>query len=212
MTLFNKQRSRAGFSRALASRIYTHGLLLNQRFFRQSASGLTKVQYLTIDVRALCDATVPFPLLFTVTHLELLAFGIESVPLVCRNISLIPRLTHIALNQTLDSLLSHATLCANTHLQCIVFLSPGASLDGSPLIDDDRFVCIDEGAHYHDDWLNGTVFGEDYWALADTFLAARRAGTIDRSRYHITNKGNLHRVRAELLTLGCSSPIVADLM
>ncbi|KAJ6505048.1 hypothetical protein C8R45DRAFT_923356 [Mycena sanguinolenta] len=32
---------------------------------------------------------------------------------------------------------------------------------------------------HREDWLNGAVFGKDYWALADAFVAARRAGTID---------------------------------
>ncbi|KAF7368006.1 hypothetical protein MSAN_00866400 [Mycena sanguinolenta] len=148
-----------------------------------SISGFMNIQYLTIDVRALCDTTVPLPLFLTVTHLELLDFTNESdnVDCVCRNLSLIPRLTHVALNWRLDSALSHATLCANPQLQCIVFLSPMAPLDGSPLLDDDRFACINPRVHFYPDWLNGAVFGQDFWYFADAFLAARRAGTIDRT-------------------------------
>ncbi|KAJ6495202.1 hypothetical protein C8R45DRAFT_1133492, partial [Mycena sanguinolenta] len=79
-----------------------------------SLSDFTNVQYLTINVHALCGTTIPVPLFLAVTHLELLAIhiGIENVPSLCRNIPLIPRLTHIALNPQLDSLLSHAALCA----------------------------------------------------------------------------------------------------
>ncbi|KAF7367988.1 hypothetical protein MSAN_00864500 [Mycena sanguinolenta] len=161
-----------------------------------SISGFTNVQYLTMDVRALCRTAIPLPLFLTVTHLELLAFTDEreSVDRVCRNILLIPRLTHIALNLRLHSALSHVALCANTQLRCIVFLSPRAPLGESPLIHDNRFVCIEEDVPYYDDWLNGAVFGEDYWALADAFLAARRAGTINRSQYRIVNQGNLEFV------------------
>ncbi|KAJ7784758.1 hypothetical protein B0H16DRAFT_1682050 [Mycena metata] len=35
------------------------------------------------------------------------------------------------------------------------------------------------------DWLSGADTGEDFWALADKFLAARRAGKVDRSRFNI---------------------------
>ncbi|KAJ6505189.1 hypothetical protein C8R45DRAFT_1209033 [Mycena sanguinolenta] len=169
-----------------------------------SIIGLTNIQYLTIDVRALCSPTAPFPLFLTITHLELFDLtraAKESVDRICGSISLIPRLTHIALNPGLHKILSHAALCANAQLQCIVFLFPRGSLDrnpllngslnGSPLLDDSRFVCIKEVLEGYKDWLNGAVFGEDYWALADAFLAARQAGTIDRSRYHILNEGNL---------------------
>ncbi|KAJ6505053.1 hypothetical protein C8R45DRAFT_1090819 [Mycena sanguinolenta] len=147
-----------------------------------SINSLTDLQYLTIDVRALCGATIPFPLFLNITHLELFVFtgaAEESVDHIWRNISLIPRLTHLALNH-LQYGLSHAALCGHAQLQCIVFLSPRRSLDGSPLCDDSGFVCIDEELDYYEDWLNGAVFGEDYWALADAFLAARRAGTVDR--------------------------------
>ncbi|KAJ6505104.1 hypothetical protein C8R45DRAFT_544383 [Mycena sanguinolenta] len=146
-----------------------------------SIIGLTNVQYLSIDVRMLCG-TIPFPLFLTITHLELFDFtraAEKSVDRVWGNISLIPRLTHLALNQHLQDSLSHAALCGHTQLQCIMFFSPRRSLDGTPLLDDSRFVCIEEVLEYHNDWLNGAISGEDYWALADTFLAARRAGTVD---------------------------------
>ncbi|KAJ6465313.1 hypothetical protein C8R45DRAFT_494473 [Mycena sanguinolenta] len=165
-----------------------------------SISGFTDITYLTIDVRTLCGTAVPFPLFLTVTHLELLDFYAQSgeVDSVCLNISLIPCLTHMALNMSLDTLLSHAALCAITQLQCIVFLSTDeASLNGSPLLDDSRFVYIKEGLPYDTDWLNGAVFGEDYWSFADAFLAARRAGTIHRSRYRIVNGKDLDYVEED---------------
>ncbi|KAJ6505203.1 hypothetical protein C8R45DRAFT_1209036 [Mycena sanguinolenta] len=139
-----------------------------------SISGLTNVQYLTIDVRVLCGTTVLFPLFLAITHLELFDFthaAEENVDRVCRNISLIPRLTHLGI-ESASELLS-VTRCA------------------LPLLGDDRFVTIHEDLDPDKDWLNGAVFGEDYWALADAFLAARRAGTIPLSRYHIANEGNL---------------------
>ncbi|KAJ6495101.1 hypothetical protein C8R45DRAFT_163407 [Mycena sanguinolenta] len=165
---------------------------------RDSLSGFTNVRYLTIDVRTLLGDTSLLPIFLSVTHLELLDFTAEgeSVDRVCANISLIPHLTHIALNSDLDTALSHAALCTNTQLQCIVFLSTEAPPEGSPLLADDRFVCIEEDEHYVD-WLHGAVFGEDYWSFADAFLAARRLGTIERSRYRITSGKDFDYVESE---------------
>ncbi|KAF7368016.1 hypothetical protein MSAN_00867400 [Mycena sanguinolenta] len=164
-----------------------------------SISGFTNIKYLTIEPRALCGATLPVPLFLTVTHLELLDYPNEgeSVDRVFPNVSLIPRLTHIALNSPMDKLLLHAGLCANAQLQCIIIFSSEASLNRSPLLGDSRFVCIDDGASYYADWLRGAVFGKDYWSFADDFLAARRAGAIDRSRYHIVNGKDFHFVKGD---------------
>ncbi|KAJ6459045.1 hypothetical protein C8R45DRAFT_1031331 [Mycena sanguinolenta] len=146
------------------------------------------LQYLTIEVHALHDNNVSLPFLHTVTHLELLNSDADNISGVCRNLSLMPHLTHIALNSDPDSRLTHAALCDNVQLQCIVFLSTPVPLNG-PLLDDSRFVCVDETVVYYVDWLYGAVSGDDYWALADAFLAARRAGKTDRGRYRIWNGG-----------------------
>ncbi|KAJ7849503.1 hypothetical protein B0H14DRAFT_2765353 [Mycena olivaceomarginata] len=167
-------------------------------FFRVSStsgilpclSGLTNIRYLTIDSAALLGSTVPSPLFHTVTHLELLDFTIASKDDICRNIALIPHLTHLAINPSLDSRLSHPEISANTQLQCIVFLSAETPLDGSVLLDDNRFVCIDENIRYYVDWLKGAVSGDDYWSLADAFLAARRAG---KNRAHVSSTSILRR-------------------
>ncbi|KAF7367199.1 hypothetical protein MSAN_00980200 [Mycena sanguinolenta] len=147
----------------------------------------TDIRYLTIGAGVFCGATVPHPLFLTATNLELLDTDAGSVDRIWQNITLIPHLTHIAFNPALSSCLSHAALANNTQLQCIVFLSAEVSLDGSPLLDDSQFVCIDEELRYYIDWLQGATSGKDYWFLADTFLAARRAGKTDRSCYRISN-------------------------
>jgi hypothetical protein len=48
------------------------------------------------------------------------------------------------------------------------------------LADDVRFVCLGQGIHFYDDWIHGTSTGEDYWALVDEFIAARREGIVGR--------------------------------
>ncbi|KAF7378199.1 hypothetical protein MSAN_00244500 [Mycena sanguinolenta] len=133
-------------------------------------SSFTEIRYLTIDAGVLCGTTVPHPLFLTVTHLELLDTDTGSVDRLWQNLTLIPHLTHIAFNRVLSSL--------------------EASLDGSPLLDDPRFLCIDEKQRYYINWLQGAISGDDYWALADAFLAARRVGRIDRSCYRISNTWN----------------------
>ncbi|KAJ6483332.1 hypothetical protein C8R45DRAFT_1215162 [Mycena sanguinolenta] len=129
----------------------------------------TNIQYLTIPVRALAGTTVAHPLFLTITHLELRDWASDSIPVdrVCHNIILIPQLTHIAFNPCLKSRLSHAELCADDRLQCIVFLSRAGVdlctvLDGSPLLDDSRFVCIEEKIGYRLNWLRGAISGDDY--------------------------------------------------
>ncbi|KAF7364398.1 hypothetical protein MSAN_01100500 [Mycena sanguinolenta] len=148
-------------------------------------SGFTNIRYLTIEASALDGNSSLFPLFLSVTHLELLNSAVDA-DRVCANVALIPRLTHIALNPHLPSRLSHAEFSAIAQLQCIVFLSAGILLDGSPLLDDARFVCIEEELHYTIDWLQGAISGDDYWALADAFLAARRAGKTDRTYPRLT--------------------------
>ncbi|KAJ7339007.1 hypothetical protein DFH08DRAFT_964061 [Mycena albidolilacea] len=77
-------------------------------------------------------------------------------------------------------MVSHAAISADTRLHCIVFLgSQPAVADTSPLSMDSRFVCVQQTLDYRLDWLQGAVSGEDYWALADAFIAARRAGKAD---------------------------------
>ncbi|KAJ6508152.1 hypothetical protein C8R45DRAFT_966485 [Mycena sanguinolenta] len=140
-------------------------------------SRLTEIRYLTISGDVFSD---PFSFSPNLTHLELLDSE-SNLDHICQSITLIPRLTHIAFNSSMESRL-HPTLCANAQLRCIVFLSPLHSFDGSPLADDDRFVCVYENeVRYYVDWLHGAVFGQHYWSLADAFLAARRAGKIDRT-------------------------------
>ncbi|KAJ6474905.1 hypothetical protein C8R45DRAFT_1010850, partial [Mycena sanguinolenta] len=151
-----------------------------------SLSGFANLRYLTIEDRAFLtvhDSSVTIvssPCFPALTHLALWGSVTGTLDHFYLSIPLMPQLTHLALYPRSASRVSHPVLCANTQLRCIVFISPAGSLNGSPLVDDDRFVCIDEFAvEYYVDWLRGAVFGEDYWSLADTFLAARRAGKID---------------------------------
>jgi hypothetical protein len=48
------------------------------------------------------------------------------------------------------------------------------------LADDSRFVCINPETDFRVEWLRGAQTGNDYWVFADSFIAARRAGEVDR--------------------------------
>ncbi|KAK7012949.1 hypothetical protein R3P38DRAFT_3278183 [Favolaschia claudopus] len=50
--------------------------------------------------------------------------------------------------------------------------------------DDDRMVCMIYD-HYVRHWFSGAATGQDYWSVADDFIAAKRPGKIDRSQYFV---------------------------
>ncbi|KAF7363010.1 hypothetical protein MVEN_00652700 [Mycena venus] len=153
-------------------------------------SALHNVQYLAIagiTIFFYPSPKTPHSLFLTVTHLEL--FQMQDISSkdkesICAKLTLIPQLTHVALNLQFDDSRWHAALCTDTRLQCIVFLSSWSYTvdEGSviPLREDERFVCIEQQLDYREDWLRGAVTGQDYWALADDFIAARRKGKVPR--------------------------------
>ncbi|KAJ7852016.1 hypothetical protein B0H13DRAFT_2674010 [Mycena leptocephala] len=153
---------------------------------------------ITIDATALMEpsaVTVPHPMFRTVTHLDLTTFEPVPVHALCARLSCMPRLTHLALNSSshiadLNSEL-RADARLDARLECIVRLYSGAidqiRATPTPLSDDARFVCIEQTTYFRLDWLRGADSGEDYWALADRFIAARRAGKCDRSHYMISD-------------------------
>jgi hypothetical protein len=145
------------------------------------------VQYLTINLRifeaAIGDAQYPFFL--TITHLKLLPYDHYSVDLC--DLDQIPRLTHLSLHTKLLRPTSHTQLHAHTRLQCIVFFSRAFEVEEepievdetSPLLGDSRFLCMQQKMDSCLDWLRGAHSGQDHWALADAFIAAKRAGKVD---------------------------------
>jgi hypothetical protein len=151
---------------------------------------LQDVQVLVIDVEAISERAavdVPHPLFLNVAHLELLDINDISVwnaADVYAHLASIPRL--VALNMILNDIVSHTDLRDGTRLECIVFLlSLADKMDTSPLFGDVRFVFIRQKDDYRLYWLRGATTGNDCWAHADAFIAARRAGNISvvRSSY-----------------------------
>ncbi|KAJ7027172.1 hypothetical protein C8F04DRAFT_94227 [Mycena alexandri] len=152
-----------------------------------------RLQRLTINVTAFLGCFPPEstrdPMLHTLTHLELLDtyWGQdEEPPDLSTHLALIPNLTHLALNGTQYSVSLNNMLRADSRLRCIVlFADEGDS--AHPLSDDDRVVYVEQHTNYRLDWIRGIDECKDYWALADTFIAARRRGQVDRSQLRITD-------------------------
>ncbi|KAJ7913278.1 hypothetical protein B0H13DRAFT_2659745 [Mycena leptocephala] len=143
---------------------------------------------LTIDVNALLEdprMDVLHPMFCNITHLELIYFDIasENAPQLCARLSCIPLLTHIALNSPSHVATLHTGLRTNMQLDARLHKR-------DPLSDDNRFVCMKQTKDFRSDWLCGADTGENYWALADRFIAVRLAGKCDRSHYMISDTDN----------------------
>ncbi|KAJ7615195.1 hypothetical protein DFH06DRAFT_1367255 [Mycena polygramma] len=143
---------------------------------------------LTVDLRSLFEFT-PIdsaqPFLRNLTHLELLdSYELSGHP---AGLVLLPHLTHVAFNDAIPSAAAlHAGLQTNTRLQCIIFFSEEPV---EPEAEDDRFVAIEQ-TDFQLDWIRGATGGRDHWALADNFIATKRAGRLDKSLYWISDEDN----------------------
>jgi len=163
-------------------------------------AGLKSMRRLAIPVDVFFgQAAIDFTaLLFrNITHLYLR--GAASNPdmhLVWIGLSSVSHLTHVAFDTTSITHLTPTLMKENTHLRYIVHLSWGVGGDNDdielfrPLSDDARFVCIEQMVDGRLHWLRGAdaAKGDDYWALAEAFIAAKLAGKVDRSCYFISDK------------------------
>ncbi|KAJ7134149.1 hypothetical protein C8R46DRAFT_1139702 [Mycena filopes] len=125
----------------------------------------------------------PHPLFRHVTHLELLdsARVFEDPQALPARLACMPALTHVAFNSAPRDNEFYEALCADARLQCVVFLSPSASEQVNitrATADDARFVCVKEDMDFRLNWVQGVDIGDDYWAHAEVFIAARRAGRV----------------------------------
>ncbi|KAJ7925540.1 hypothetical protein B0H13DRAFT_1974658 [Mycena leptocephala] len=144
-------------------------------------AGFQCLRRLTIDVSdfmSVCaiDGTA---FLHTLTHLQL--HNTTSC------------LTHVAFDSQLPHGGFYTALCSRARFQCIVCLNLEAyEIEAvAPLAeDDDRFVCIEQNIPFREDWLRETDGGQDFWAVAEAFIAAKRAGNVDSDEYSICDDDN----------------------
>ncbi|KAF7359923.1 hypothetical protein MVEN_00718200 [Mycena venus] len=153
------------------------------------------LQRLAISVTNLLDLVeMDETVVRNLTHLELMRTfhyfnldGDANPSDLAKCLSSIPQLTHIAFN-SLPTTPVYSTLCVNPRIQCIVCvaLEPSGLARAGLLPNDNRFLCIDR-TDFREDWLRGAEGGQDYWRLAETFIAAKRAGKVDRAVYSISD-------------------------
>ncbi|KAK6988678.1 hypothetical protein R3P38DRAFT_276267 [Favolaschia claudopus] len=133
------------------------------------------------------------PLFRNITHLELLQNYKPIIFRIGQDLAQAPSLTHIAFASTADVPVLHAAVRVIERLKCILFRADGSTRLAAiqPLSPDDRLVCM--AYHYSLvlPWYYGAVNGEDDWAVADKFIAAKRDGKIDASHYLISDKDRI---------------------
>ncbi|KAF7341890.1 hypothetical protein MSAN_02044600 [Mycena sanguinolenta] len=141
-----------------------------------------------------CRTNRPHPILSNITHLDLHATstGRSLMPEdFYQCLYLVSNLTHLAL--CFISQFQTAPLCANTHLKCILFvdLGPPSAIGDmwlqDPIVRDPRFVYMAR-RDFYSNWLLHGDTGRDFWALADAFIAARRQGKVERSRFTLSDE------------------------
>ncbi|KAJ6449371.1 hypothetical protein C8R45DRAFT_1114728 [Mycena sanguinolenta] len=150
---------------------------------------LHSLRRLTVDVAPLfVPSAIDFsaPLFRHLTHLELL----DTLDLFPTNINisghfaLAPALTHISFHVfKLPLRVFDARIRTSPRIQCIVcFISK--QLVEMPDNPDARLVCM-ELKDRRKDWLRGVASGEDYWELAEAFIAAKHGGEVYDAQYFV---------------------------
>ncbi|KAJ7182374.1 hypothetical protein C8R43DRAFT_1228818 [Mycena crocata] len=115
-----------------------------------------------------------------VTHLELF----DVLPSAAwSRLSLIPHLTHLALNDIPSDPFFRLVLdaCASLGVLILLDMGPG-DLPEPP--EDPRIVLMN--CHdYTKDWQMGAHTGVDFWSRAEDFIAKRRSGDVPALQYRI---------------------------
>ncbi|KAJ7158156.1 hypothetical protein C8R46DRAFT_410651 [Mycena filopes] len=163
----------------------------------KAVESLQNLRRLAINVRELFyPGSVDFahPLFRNITHLELFdVLGEEGAQAASSEYGAmvnIPNLSHIAFNGPwLCTVMEPLFQAHGERLRCFVFLSDLVLMDGSHI---PQFVHIHQ-TDFLGDWLRGIHTGEDYWDLAERFIAGKRAGRVDDWRHEIWDRLPLWR-------------------
>ncbi|KAJ6595068.1 hypothetical protein DFH09DRAFT_1357821 [Mycena vulgaris] len=126
------------------------------------------------------------PPFFGITHLELFTVDLQEAQKVLANF---PQLTHFALNGT-PALRICAEILRMSSLRALVILKTWAGElypELGTLADEARLVIL-HLPDYRVDWWSGVLTGRDYWVRADTFIARRISGEIDRREFTVPDE------------------------
>ncbi|KAK7058055.1 hypothetical protein R3P38DRAFT_2681107 [Favolaschia claudopus] len=132
------------------------------------------------------------PMFLSITHLELDYDGCSptEIPLTWddwSHLASLPALTHLAFSEILARYLLLPTLGRCGRLQTIVAIfvdmeQARAFVEDFPVITDPRMVAIAVTDLFHD-WVRQARGEDDYWGRAEAFIARKRRGDIDATRY-----------------------------
>ncbi|KAF7331226.1 hypothetical protein MSAN_02441400 [Mycena sanguinolenta] len=146
--------------------------------------GRGRLEYLFGDHSAV---DLGFPAFRTITHMDIFdEFTDENDEAICAGLSALPHLTHLCLNDTtsLDTIPRIFTQCPR--LQLLVLMDADEEIINeiadNPPTADVRFVVSGLG-NYSSDWEVGARGGTDFWIAGDEFVARKRRGEIEASRY-----------------------------
>ncbi|KAJ7078015.1 hypothetical protein B0H15DRAFT_540342 [Mycena belliarum] len=155
---------------------------------------LTCLRQLAVDIVNLFKvypARFADALFRNVTHLEIFA---EAEYWEGSELASLPQLTHCAFwDETILECAAGAILAGCARLRYLVFLRASGSLNQieqascAELALDVRFVALDPGA-FDEDWLRGALLQQNYWARAEAFVAAKRAGKVDNSLFLVPDE------------------------
>ncbi|KAF8201877.1 hypothetical protein K438DRAFT_1965329 [Mycena galopus ATCC 62051] len=117
------------------------------------------------------------------THLELRDHLEGATWAQWKGLALIPNLTHLACWMERSIAILEGALAACPRLQVLVYLYWGGAGIGLELLAHDiRFLCI-LAPNSVADWQIGASGGDDFWVRAETFIAQRNSGEVDRGTF-----------------------------
>ncbi|KAJ7176714.1 hypothetical protein C8R46DRAFT_1077095 [Mycena filopes] len=111
-------------------------------------------------------------------------------PVICESLPKMPALTHLCLSRSVPAEITRRLLDECVHLQILVNIWTGPVYDRIAVtrllndngagVTDVRFVAVLSN-DYWGDWGTGARGGVDFWAAAESFVASKRRGEIDRA-------------------------------
>ncbi|KAJ7651371.1 hypothetical protein FB45DRAFT_890377 [Roridomyces roridus] len=109
------------------------------------------------------------------THLEL--YDIEDEEEYWTGLAALPRLTHLAFDTFATYLAARykEVLERKKDLKALIVLRRPSARHAQITVEDKRFVMMPL-ENYTRDWQCGVLYGDDFWARADKFIAGRIAG------------------------------------
>ncbi|KAJ7776167.1 hypothetical protein B0H16DRAFT_1879571 [Mycena metata] len=127
------------------------------------------------------------PAFRSVTHLDLYQEGVERSSWVdWSHLASLPALTHLCLSETMSSGILRDVLAECPRLAVVITIwwsheVEEATLFAQTLTTTDHRVVLMTVSSCSEDWDIGAEGGDDFWARAETFVARKRKGEIEKN-------------------------------